>query len=309
MLNCKPAKNRQKGGFLVEWNKSKCLKNNYSIKMEHININPRNINRIPRMPEINIKRITSKIIIILVALIVIFGTFGTIGAGERGILLQFGAVQDNIFDEGLYVKIPIIQKVVRIDVKIKKDEVPVSAASKDLQIVTSRIALNYHLDPESVNKIWQKVGKDYNMKIVSPTIQEVVKAITAKFTAEELITKREEVKEQIKATLAERLLKRFIIVDEFNIIDFEFSSAFNDAIEAKVTAEQLKLKADRDLERIKIEAQQKIAEAQGKAEAIRIEAWALMQNPKVVELRWIEKWDGKVPTYWGEATPFIGINN
>ena len=98
------------------------------------------------------------------------------------------------------------------------------------------------------------------------------------------------------------------MVDEFNIIDFEFSKAFNEAIEAKVTAEQLKLKADRDLERIKIEADQKVAEAGGKAEAISIEARALRQNPQVVELRWIEKWDGKVPTYWGEASPFIGIN-
>ncbi len=276
--------------------------------MEHININPPNTNRISRIPGINPREITSKIIIVLAVLVVLFSTFGTIGAGERGILLQFGAVQDKVFGEGLYVKIPIIQKVVRIDVKIKKDEVPVSAASKDLQTVTSKIALNYHLNPESVNKIWQEVGKDYNVKVVAPTIQEVVKAITAKFTAEELITKREEVKEQIKGTLAERLSERFIVVDEFNIIDFEFSSAFNDAIEAKVTAEQLKLKADRDLERIKIEAEQKIAEAQGKAEAIRIEARALMQNPKVIELRWIEKWDGKVPTYWGGASPFIGIN-
>jgi len=273
--------------------------------MEHINTNPPNINRIPR---INSKKIIFKILVILAVFIVVFNTFGTIGAGERGILLQFGAVQDKIFNEGLYFKIPIIQRVVKIDVKIKKDEVPISAASKDLQIVTSKIALNYHLNPETVNRLWQEVGKGYNIKVVSPTIQEVVKAITAKFTAEELITKREEVKEQIKATLAERLLERFIIVDEFNIIDFEFSSAFNDAIEAKVTAEQLKLKADRDLERIKIEAQQRIAEAQGKAEAIKIEAQALMQNPKVIELRWIEKWDGKVPTYWGGASPFIGIN-
>ena len=103
-------------------------------------------------------------------------------------------------------------------------------------------------------------------------------------------------------------MERFIIVDEFNIIDFEFSKAFNEAIEAKVTAEQLKLKADRDLDRIKIEAEQKIAESKGKAEAIRIEAQALRQNAQVVELRWIEKWDGKVPTYWGDASPFIGIN-
>lgn len=255
-----------------------------------------------------IKKILSNIGIVLFTLILIFNTFGIVGAGQRGILLQFGAVQDKVFGEGLYFKIPFVQDVVKMDVRIQKDEIPASAASKDLQIVTSKIALNYHLAPGSVNKVWQEVGKDYNIRIISPSIQEAVKAESAKFTAEELITKREEVKEHIKANLTQRLLTRSIVVDEFNIIDFEFSKAFNEAIEAKVTAEQLKLKADRDLERIRIEADQKAAEAQGKAEAISIEAQALRQNPQVVELRWIEKWDGKVPTYWGEASPFIGIN-
>ncbi|MCP6726449.1 MAG: prohibitin family protein [Patescibacteria group bacterium] len=234
--------------------------------------------------------------------------FGTVGAGERGVQLRFGAVTGKVFNEGLYFRIPFVERVQKMDVKIQKDEVAASAASKDLQIVTSRIALNYHLDPDAVNKIWQEVGRDYNTRIIAPSIQEAVKAESAKFTAEELITKREDVKEKIKANLAVRLLERSIIVDEFNIIDFEFSAAFNTAIEAKVTAEQLKLKADRDLERIKIEAEQKIADARGKAEAIRIEAVALRQNAQVVELRWIEKWDGKVPLYWGEASPFIGIN-
>ncbi|MAG60080.1 HflC protein [Candidatus Woesebacteria bacterium] len=255
-----------------------------------------------------IKKITSQVGIGLFALILIFNTIGTVGAGQRGILLQFGAVQDKVFGEGLYFKMPFMQSVVKMDVRIQKDEIPASAASRDLQIVTSKIALNYHLAPDSVNKVWQEVGKDYNTRIIAPSIQEAVKAESAKFTAEELITKREEVKEQIKANLAVRLLARSIIVDEFNIIDFEFSKAFNEAIEAKVTAEQLKLKADRDLERIVIEAEQKVADARGKAEAISIEAQALRQNPQVVELRWIEKWDGKVPTYWGEASPFIGIN-
>ena len=255
-----------------------------------------------------LKKFAKYIAIGLIAIIILFGSFGTIGAGERGVLLQFGAVKDKIFDEGLYIKIPIIQDVVKIDVKIQKDEIPASASSKDLQIVTSKIALNYHLDPNSVNKIWQEIGKNYNTRIIAPSIQEAVKSVTAKFTAEELITRREEVKEKIKANLAERLLQSAIIVDEFNIIDFYFSDAFNNAIEAKVTAEQLKLKAERDWERIKIEKEQKITEAEGKAQAIRIEAQALMSNPKVVELRWIEKWDGKVPTYWGEASPFVGLN-
>jgi len=268
-----------------------------------------NINIKERIRDIKPGKVISRIIIGVFVLAFILDAFGTIGAGERGVLLQFGAVQDKIFDEGLYFKIPLIQKVVKIDVKIQKDEIPASASSKDLQVVTSRIALNYHLDPNAVNKIWQEVGKNYNTRIIAPSIQEGVKAVTARFTAEELITKREEVKEQIKLNLTNRLFEHTIVVDEFNIIDFEFSPAFNEAIESKVRAEQLKLKADRDLERIKIEKEQMIAAAQGKAEAIRIEAQALMQNPKVVELRWIEKWDGKVPTYWGEASPFIGLNN
>jgi regulator of protease activity HflC (stomatin/prohibitin superfamily) len=262
------------------------------------------------MDNINISpKLISYIFLGFLFLTLVTSSIGTIGPGERGVLLQFGAVQDKVFGEGLYFKIPIVHKVVKMDVKIQKDEIPASAASKDLQIVTSTIALNYHLDPNAVNTIWQELGPNYNTRVIAPSIQESVKAITAKFTAEELITKREEVKEQIKSNLAERLMSRSIIVDEFNIIAFEFSKAFNEAIEAKVTAEQLKLKADRDLERIKIEADQRIADARGKAEAIRIEAQALSQNAKVVELRWIEKWDGKVPTYWGNASPFIGLNN
>lgn len=258
--------------------------------------------------EVKIKKIASSVATGIVAIIIIFGAFGTIGAGERGVLLQFGAVEDKVLGEGFYFKIPLVQSVVKMDVKMQKDEVPASASSKDLQMVTSKIALNYHPAPGLVNKIWQEVGKNYNTRIIAPSIQEAVKATIAKFTAEELITKREEVKEQIKDNLAKRLLENSIVVDGFNIIDFSFSEAFNIAIEAKVTAEQLKLKAERDLERIKIEKEQKISEAEGKARAIQIEAQALMANPKVVELRWIEKWDGKVPTYWGEASPFIGIN-
>ena len=262
-----------------------------------------------KMNMLKTKNFISRVVIGVIAMSVIFGSFGTIGAGERGILLQFGAVKDKVFDEGLYFKVPFIQSVVKIDVKMQKDEVPASASSKDLQVVTSKIALNYHLDPDSVNTIWQEVGKNYNSRIIAPSIQEAVKSVTAKFTAEELITRREEVKEQIKENLAKRLRENFIIVDEFNIIDFFFSPAFNEAIEAKVTAEQLKLKAERDLERIKIEKEQMIAAAEGKARAIQIEAQALKANAKVVELRWIEKWDGKTPTYWGEASPFFGINN
>lgn len=276
--------------------------------MNTINIDEIN-KKIEDIKKNNGKRLALIILGIIIAMVLFSETIGTIGAGERGVLLQFGAVQDKIFDEGLYFKIPFVQQVVKVDVKTKKEEANISAASKDLQMVTSKIALNYNLDPKAVNKVWQEVGADYNSRIIDPAIQEAVKATTAKFTAEELITKREDVKEYVKSNLAERLAKNYIIVDEFNIINFDFSKSFNDAIEAKVTAEQLKLKAERDLERIRIEATQKVAEAEGKATAIRIEAQALSQNLKVVELRWIEKWDGKAPQYWGAATPFFGLGN
>lgn len=259
----------------------------------------------------SLKKIKKKapfILMILVIAVVLIGSIGTIGAGERGVLLQFGAVKDKVFDEGLYFKMPFVQRVVTMDVKVQKDEVPASASSKDLQIITSKVAINYHLSPNRVNEIWQDIGKDYNSRIIAPSIQEAVKSVTARFTAEELIIKREDVKDQIKINLAERLIKSNILVDDINITSFDFSQAFNEAIEAKVTAEQLKLKAERDLERIEIEADQRVVEAEGKAKAIKTEAQALTANPQVVELRWIEKWDGKTPTYWGGASPFIGIN-
>lgn len=247
-------------------------------------------------------------VLVSVLILLVIGGFRTIGAGQRGVKLTFGAVDEEVLGEGLHFKIPIIQRIVKIDVKIKKNEVNASAASKDLQVVNSTIALNYHVDPGSAARLYQEVGKEYDTRIIAPSIQEAVKAVESQFTAEELIARREEVKVQIRNNLAERLLVRGIIVDEFNIINFQFSPAFDEAIEAKVTAEQLKLKADRDLERIRIEAEQKVVEAEAKAKAIRIEANALSANAKVVELRWIEKWNGKVPTFWGQASPFIGMN-
>jgi regulator of protease activity HflC (stomatin/prohibitin superfamily) len=252
-------------------------------------------------------KIVSHVIILIIILIFLFGAFGTIKAGKRGVLLTFGKVGDKILGEGLYFKLPLVQHVQSIDVQIQKEQVTASAASKDLQEVSSVIALNYHLNPVSVNKIWRDVGKEYNQRIIDPAVQETVKASTALFTAEELITKRESVRDKIKELLTQRLLAHDIIVDEFNIVNFDFSKTFNEAIEAKVTAEQNALAAKNKLEQTKYEAQQAIEAAKGKAQALQIEGTALAQNPAVIQLRWIDKWNGSVPTYWGQATPFIGI--
>jgi len=258
--------------------------------------------------DVHIGNIVIDSILLLIGLIFLLGSWGTVPAGYRGILLQFSAVQPGVKGEGLYFKIPMVQSVQDIEVRITKKEVAAGASSKDLQIVTSKIALNYHLDPLQVGRVWKDVGPAYEERIISPAVQEVVKATTAKYQADELVTKREKVSTEIKEGLISRLQRRGIMVDEFNILDFDFSKSFNDAIEAKVTAEQLKLQADMDLTRIAVEKEQVITAAQGKAEAIRIEGLAIKNSPQVTELRWIEKWDGKVPQYWGNATPFIGLN-
>ncbi len=251
------------------------------------------------------------VVFLAVALILLINTVVLVGPGERGVVKTWGAVTGNIFDEGLHFKVPVAQGVDKMNVKTQKIETSTSAASKDLQIVTSTIALNFKLKPERTAYIRQNVGLSYQSVIVDPAIQEAIKAATAKFTAEELITKRALVREQMKINLVEKLFAlggNSFIVEEFNVVNFDFSAEFNSAIEAKVTAAQQALKAERDLDRIKIEAQQKIEAAKAEAESIRIQSLALRDNPDILELRAIEKWDGVLPIVTGGAVPFIDIS-
>jgi prohibitin 2 len=247
--------------------------------------------------------------VVIVALLVLFwlSPLGTIAAGERGVHLRFTAVTGKVFGEGLYFLVPLIESVQMMDVKVQKYEMKSDAASKDLQTVHSVVALNFHIDPDRVANMYQDVGLLFKDRIIDPAMQEAIKASTAKFTAEELITRREMVRDEIKAQLTARLKGRNILVDEFNIVNFEFSKNFNDAIEAKVTAEQQALAAKNKLEQIKFEADQAIAEARGKAEAMTIESNALKSNPQILELRALEKWNGTLPQVTGGAVPFINL--
>jgi regulator of protease activity HflC (stomatin/prohibitin superfamily) len=249
------------------------------------------------------------IVIAIAALlfITVLWPFGMIAAGERGVHLRFTAVTGKIFNEGLYFRIPLIETVQKLEVKIQKVETIAAAASKDLQTVHSTVALNFHIDPDRTARIYQDVGLQYRERIIDPAMQEAIKSSTAKFTAEELITKRELVRDDIKNSLRAKLGEHDILVDEFNIVDFQFSKVFNDAIEAKVTAEQQALAARNKLEQIKFEADQKVAEAKGKAEAITIESNALRSNPQILELRALEKWNGVLPQVTGGAVPFINL--
>lgn len=260
------------------------------------------------------KRLTQGIggmILLVIILILIFGSFYTISAGERGVLLTFGKPSPVVISEGLHFKIPIAQKVIKMEVRSIKYEADASAASKDLQIVSAKIATNYHLIPESVPEIYSTLGLSYAERIIQPMEQEIVKATTAKFTAEELITKREEVRQEIKNLFTERLRQRGIVVEEISITNFDFSGSFNAAIESKVTAEQLKLKADRDLERIRVEAEQRITQAKAEAEAIKIQAQAITSQggKDYVQLQAINKWNGQLPGVTGGVVPFLDVGN
>ena len=264
--------------------------------------------KFPGPDQIKKYAIIGGIIFALVLLVLIGSPIGTVGAGERGIQLRFDAVTGIVLDEGLYFRWPLVERIIKVDIKIQKEQVDATAASKDLQTVSSNVALNYHLKADQVANVYQEVGIDYKARIIDPTLQEAVKAVSAKFTAEELITRRESVRDEVKVLLHSKLDPRGIVVDEFNIVNFGFSSAFNSAIEAKVTAEQSALAAKNKLEQIKFEAEQRIAEAMGKAEAMRVESNALRTNPMILELRALEKWDGVLPQVTGAGgTPFINI--
>ncbi|MBI2541254.1 prohibitin family protein [Candidatus Woesearchaeota archaeon] len=244
-----------------------------------------------------------RIILGIIAIILILGSFFVVPAGHKGVIFNtFTGVRDKTYDEGLHFKLPFFEKPYRFEVRTRVYNDDAAAASKDLQIVSTRVALNYHIDKDKVNTLFKNIGPDYELRIINPSIQEVVKAITAKHIAEELITKRENAKEEIKMSLKERLAKSYIILDDLSITNFDFSPEFNHAIEAKVTAEQNALKEQNNLKVIEFQAQQKIVQARGEAEAIKIVNEELLKSPSYIDYLTIQRWDGKMPLALGSGS-------
>ena len=253
-----------------------------------------------------------KIAIIAVCAIVVVGVaiscFTVVQAGHTGVVLTFGAVEDTELEEGLHFKIPFIQRVVQMNNRTQKIETEGSSSSKDLQIISYVVAVNYHVNDDSSASLYQNVGTDYGSVIIVPAIQESIKAVTAQYTAEELITKRQTVGEQIKDALSEKINQYGITVEIFNIVDFDFSEEFNAAVEAKQTAQQNALKAEQDLARIEVEAQQKITQAEAEAESIRLIQEALAKSPDYVDyIKW-NKWNGELPTVMGDSDILLNMD-
>jgi regulator of protease activity HflC (stomatin/prohibitin superfamily) len=260
----------------------------------------------------NVTRMIIGIIVVIFIVAVGFRSFTIVEAGHRGIVLQLGAVQPQVLSEGLHFKIPFIQTVVPVEVRVQKAESSQVSASRDLQTVTTTLAVNYHLDGLTVNNLFQTVGLEYKARIVDPAISEALKAVTAQYTAEDLISKRSEVSMKVKETLTSKLGLYNMILDEINITEFKFSEEFDRAIEQKQIAEQQALKSRLDLERIKIEKEQEITRAQAQAESLRLQklevTQELIQLRQIeAQLKAIEKWNGQLPNVTGGATPFINV--
>jgi len=253
-------------------------------------------------------------LIALLLVVTAFNSFHIVPAGHSGVVVQLGAVQDDVLVEGFHFKLPFIQEVVDTEVRVRKAQSDQTAASKDLQVVSTTIAVNYHVNPNSVQKLYKHVGLEYQERIVEPAIGESLKAVTAQYTAEELISKRPEVSARIKESLGLKLAQYHIVLDEINITEFRFSDDYNKAIEQKQIAEQQALKAKLDLQRIEIEAQQTIESAKAEAESLRLQKMEV--TPELIELRKIEaqleaikKWDGILPNVTGDSIPFIDVTD
>jgi prohibitin 2 len=266
----------------------------------------------------------SGLIALFVLIVIVVGAFSISGfarvpAGYRGVLLTWGKVEDRILPEGLSFIIPFVQTVELMNVQVQKAESTESTATLDLQEVSTTVAVNFRLMPGAVNTIYRDLRQDYVSRVIKPNIEESLKAATAEFRAEELITKRPTVKAAFDDILKERLQVFNIEVIAVSLTDFQFSPSFSAAIEAKVTAEQSALEAKNKLEQIRYEAQQQIIQAEaeknatvarafGEAEAAIIAANATARSievitskmtPEYAQYLWLTQWDGKLPAVVG----------
>lgn len=245
--------------------------------------------------------IAVQLALVIVFLAILSKLFVIVNAGEMGVLMQFGKVQEQVLGEGIHVIVPTVYSVKKLSVRVQKQESSAEASSKDLQDVFTDVALNWHIIPDEANAISQQIGdeKEVVTRIIYPAVEEVLKAVMAKYTAEEIITKRGEVKAAVDEFLTLRLVTYHIAVDDISLVHVHFSERFSDAVEAKQIAEQeaktgefLALKAVK-------EADAKINLAKGEAEVQRL----LRDNltPELLERQAIEKWNGNLPLIVGDG--------
>lgn len=248
---------------------------------------------------LNIPKVVIFGILGLFVLITFFSSFKTIKSGEVGLKVRFGKIINTSLEEGLNLKIPYIEKIVKVNIKVQKTELNTQSSSKDLQIISTKLAVNYKIAKDKASSLYKTVGNEYEKTILEPAIQESIKAVISRYTAEQTITMRNEVSDNCLEEINNKVKKYGITIEEFNIIDLDFSEAYSQAIEEKQVAEQKVLTAQQELEKAKVEAEKKIVEAEATNKSNEL----LKQNvtDEVLMKQFIEKWDGKLPeTYAGQ---------
>lgn len=259
-------------------------------------------------PKISVGKPIAVIIVCIIAVVLLFSSFTIVPAGNTGVILTLGKVSSTSFSEGFHLKVPFIQNVENMSNKIQVYETPASAVSKDLQTISSNIAVNYRLVSDKAAEMYQNVGTEYQTVLIAPVVQECMKSATAKYTAEQLITERQAVGDEVKSALDSKLNSYGIYIEKFNIVNFDFSAEFNNAIEAKQVAEQNLLKTETEQKQAitiaEAQAKQKVIAAEANANAILAEAEAQAEanrlleaslSDKVIANKQIEKWDGVMP--------------
>ncbi|MDD6826809.1 MAG: prohibitin family protein [Oscillospiraceae bacterium] len=265
-------------------------------------------------------KVTGGIIAGVAAIIIVASSIAIVPAGNTGVVLTLGKVSETVLQEGFHIKAPFIQSVEVMSNKIQVYETGATAVSKDLQSVSSNIAVNYKIGYESSANIFQKIGRDYQSIILMPAVQESMKSVTARYTAEQLITERAIVGEEIKSTLENKVSEYGIIIEKFNIVNFDFSAEFNQAIEAKQVAEQNLIKTKTEQEQAIViaeaEAKKKKIAAEASAAATLTEANAqaeannLLNNSLtelIIKYEQISKWNGELPKVMSDASSLIDV--
>jgi prohibitin 2 len=264
-------------------------------------------------------KILAAIVTFIIIIVVMSESVVVVQAGHRGVVLYLGAVENKVLGEGLHFIIPFAEQVIQLEVRTLKFQADASAASNDLQEVATVIALNYHIDPNDANIIYQQLGADYSDRIIAPTIQESVKASVAKFNAEELITKRETAKAVIAQAIRNTLSSRDITVETVFITDFKFSEAFASQVESKVVAFQKYLTEQNNLRAVQVVANQTVVQAQaqarsnvaraeGESQAIKVITEQLRQSPQYLQWQSINRWNGQMPYSLGSGGfPFFQL--
>lgn len=257
------------------------------------------------------KRAIVTVSVLLLLFVVGLNSFTVVDAGHTGVVVTLGSVNEGVLPEGIHAKIPFIQQIVKIDNRIRKLEVNTEAFSKDLQSVNTVLAINYRVDPAKSYSIYKNIGADYESVLVVPAVNEVLKAITATYTAEESVTNRSLISEGLVTGLNEKLNGIGLYITDVNIIDFDFSDAFITAIEEKQVAQQQLLKAE-------TEKQTAITVAEAEAETIRIRAEAEAEANRlinesltdaVIENKKVDKWNGELPMVTGGSSTFVDVGD